>query len=290
MAKSFRKEEIELIRNIPARILHQRLSQTECTVSMHWHPHVELNLMLVGEAEFMVDGRPHSLAPGDFIIINSGDIHMGTARPEVPLKDRYQELVTILWDYPFLYRYVDHLSALRFEIPCSEELRQKLRDLILEIDRFYMEKNLCFEMEITSALLQIGIILLRHCLVSEDRLPESGSRSHLQAIQNAVSYIEKHFQEDLSLEEVAAQAHFTPAYFSQRFRQMTGVTYHDYLVNCRIKNSLREIRSTDLSITDIAFRNGFPSVKSFIAYFRKTYGTTPLQYRKAQREEKPLTG
>ena len=193
MAKNYRKEEIELIRKIPAKILHQRLWQTECTVSMHWHKHVEINLMLVGEAEFTVDGTKSFLAPGDFIIINSGDIHMGTARPDIPLKERHQELVTILWDYNFLHGYVDHLSTLRFEMPQSSELRKTLHDLILEIDRAYTRKDLCFEMEITSTLLQIGSILLRHCLVSEERLLESGSRNHLKAIQDAVLYIEKHY-------------------------------------------------------------------------------------------------
>lgn len=107
----YRKEEIEHINNIPARILHQQLSGTECTVSMHWHKHIELNLILKGEAEFTVDGIKSLLKPGDFIIINSSDIHMGTTPLQIPLQDRYQELITILWDYDFLHRYVDHLSG-----------------------------------------------------------------------------------------------------------------------------------------------------------------------------------
>ena len=285
MAKNYRKEEIELIRKIPAKILHQRLWQTECTVSMHWHKHVEIDLMLAGEAEFTVDGTKSLLAPGDFIIINSGDIHMGTARPEIPLKERHQELVTILWDYDFLHGYVDHLSALRFEMPQTNELRQMLRGLILEIDSAYTQKKLCFEMEITSALLQIGSILLRHCLVGEEKLPEGVSKKNLKVIQDAVHYIEKHYTANLTLEAIAQQTHLSPVYFSQKFKQLTGVTYHDYLVNCRVKNSLKDIRNTDLTITEIAYKNGFPNVKSFIAYFKKEYNTTPQKYRKAVEED-----
>ena len=284
MAKNYRKEEIELIRKIPAKILHQRLWQTECTVSMHWHKHIEINLMLEGEAEFTVDGTKRLLSPGDFIIINSGDIHMGTARSEIPLKERHQELVTILWDYNFLHGYVDHLSALRFEMPQSSELRQGLRELILEIDRAYTRKDLCYEMEITSTLLQIGSILLRHCLVSEEKLPESRRRKNLKSIQDAVHYIEKHYATDLTLETIAQQVHLSQVYFSQKFKQATGVTYHDYLVNCRVKNSLKDIRNTDLTITEIAYKNGFPNVKSFIAYFKKEYNTTPQKYRRTIEE------
>ena len=197
MAELYRREEIEHINKIPARILHQRLAGTECTVSMHWHKHIEINLMLSGEAEFTVDGTKRTLRPGDLIIINSGDIHMGTAHPEIPLKDRYQELVTILWDYDFLYGYVDHLPALRFEMPQSEELEGEIKRLIMEIDRAYAQKALCFEMDITSALLQIGSILLKNCIVSREKLPENGMKGNLRAIQEAVGYIEKNYAKDI---------------------------------------------------------------------------------------------
>ena len=280
MSRMYKKEEIELIKKIPAKILHQQLSQTECTVPMHWHKHVEINLMLSGEAEFTVDGEKTPLTSGEFMIINSGDIHMGTAPSEIPLKDRHQELITILWDYDFLHGYVDHLRELRFEMPQSHKLRQKLHDLILQIDQAYLQKELCYEMEITSTLLQIGSLLLKYCLVSEERLPDNGNKNNVKAIQSAVTYIEKNYAADLTLEIIAEQLHFTPAYFSQKFKQITGVTYHEYLVNCRVKNSLRDIRNTDLTITEIAYKNGFPNVKSFISYFKKAYNTTPQRYRK----------
>lgn len=282
MMELYRKEEIEHINKIPARILHQQLAGTECTVPMHWHKHIEINLMLSGEAEFIVDGVKRELKPGDFIIINSSDIHMGTAHPEIPLKDRYQELITILWDYDFLYRYVDHLSELRFEMPQSESLGEKIKGLIMRIDRAYMEKGICFEMDITSALLQIGSILLKNCIVSEEKLPENGMKSNLQAIQEAVSYIEENYAMNLTLDAISKHMGFTPAYFSKKFKQITGVTYHDYLIDCRIKNSLKDIRNTNLSMTDVAYRNGFPNVKSFIEYFKKAYNMTPLKYRNSR--------
>ena len=282
MMELYRKEEIEHINKIPARILHQQLAGTECTVSMHWHKHIEINLMLSGEAEFTVDGVKRELKPGDFIIINSSDIHMGTAHPEIPLKDRYQELITILWDYDFLYGYVDYLSELRFEMPQSESLREKIKGLIMQIDRAYMEKGICFEMDITSALLQIGSILLKNCIVSEEKLPENGMKSNLRAIQEAVSYIEENYAKNLTLDEIAAYMGFTSGYFSKKFKQITGVTYHDYLIDCRIKNSLKDIKNTNLSMTDVAYRNGFPNVKSFIEYFKKAYNMTPFKYRNSR--------
>lgn len=118
-------------------------------------------------------------------------------------------------------------------------------------------------------LLQIGSILLKNCIVREEELPTSSMKRNLRSIQDAVSYIEENYAKDLTLEKIAECMNFTPAYFSKKFRQMTGVTYHDYLIDCRIKNSLKDIRNTDLSMTKITYRNGFPNVKSFIHYFKK---------------------
>ena len=152
----------------------------------------------------------------------------------------------------------------------------------MQIDRAYMEKDICFEMDITSALLQIGSILLKNCIVSDEKLPENGMKSNLWAIQEAVSYIEENYAMNLTLDEISKRMGFAPAYFSKKFKQITGVTYHDYLIDCRIKNSLKDIKNTNLSMTDVAYRNGFPNVKSFIEYFKKSYNMTPLKYRNSR--------
>ena len=94
MIELYRKEEIEHINKIPARILHQQLAGTECTVPMHWHKHIEINLMLSGEAEFTVDGVKRILSPGDLIIINSSDIHMGTAPLENVAVEKFLNQIT----------------------------------------------------------------------------------------------------------------------------------------------------------------------------------------------------
>lgn len=277
----YKKEEIEHINKIPAKIIHQYLSGTECSVGMHWHKDIEINFMLLGEAEFTVDGKTKALHPGEFIIINSGDIHRGTAPMNIPVQERHQELITILWDYDFLHNYLEHLSNLRFEMPQDEFLIKQIRDLLISIGTIYLQKGTCFEMDISATLLQIGSLLLKNCVYDEDDSSKAIMQKSTKAIQEAVNYIENHCTEDLSLETVAEYMNFSQNYFSRKFKQMTGTTYHDYLIDCRLKKSLIDVKNTNLSSTEIAYRNGFPNVKSFIEYFKKNYGTTPQQFRKS---------
>ena len=155
MTQSYRKEEVTYCDHIPARIIHQMLYGSECFTSMHWHRDVEIDLFLQGSAEFTVDGRKRIVEAGDFILINSGDIHMAQAPTTIPLRDRHQELLTILWDYDFLHQYVEALPALRFDTPQDPALKKELRKLLMQIGILYLRRDLCYELDITSTLLQM---------------------------------------------------------------------------------------------------------------------------------------
>lgn len=277
----YKKEEIVHIDKIPAKIIHQQLSGSECSVGMHWHKDIEINLILLGEAEFTVDGKAYVLHPGEFNIINSGDIHKGTGLLDIPVQKRYQELITILWDYDFLHGYLDHLDTLRFYMPEDEFIIKEIRNKLISIGTAYLQKETGFEMDISATLLQIGSLLLKNCVCVEDNVSSNAIKRNVKSIQDVVGYIESNCTEDLPLGSVAAYMNFSPNYFSRKFRQMTGTTYHEYLVDCRLKKCLIDLKNTNLSSTEIAYKNGFPNVKSFIDHFKKNYGTTPQQYRKS---------
>jgi len=95
MEELVRKEEVAYCDQIPARILLQELKGTECFVKMHWHDEIEIDLILKGDALFYVNGRDVRLRPGEFILINSGDVHLGNGCPDAPLVERQMELITV---------------------------------------------------------------------------------------------------------------------------------------------------------------------------------------------------
>lgn len=278
--ETYYKEEIQHISKIPASIKHQMLVGTECYASMHWHKDIELNLMLFGESDFTVDGEKTHLEPGDFIIINSNDLHMGQGRTDIPLSERRQELITILWDYDFLQQYINDGSELRLEMPKDNAIVSQIRDEIVQIGVSNLHKEFAYEMDVTARLLRIGILLLQNCIVANESQKNITLRNKINEIQKAVTYIEGHCDEGLTLNNVAEYVNLVPSYFSRRFKQVTGITFHKYLTSCRIKKSIMDIRNTNLTVNEIAYKNGFPNVKSFIEAFKEIYLVTPQKYRK----------
>ncbi len=107
-----------------------------------------------------------------------------------------------------------------------------------------------------------------------------------EAIASAVAYISERFRYPMSLEDLAAHAAISPYYFTRVFRQETGVTPHQYLINTRLANAKFLLRTTEDSIKDIAINTGWGSESTFCTAFRKAVGVTPSAYRKRKLYDK----
>lgn len=101
-----------------------------------------------------------------------------------------------------------------------------------------------------------------------------------EAIQDAAKYIYRHFREPLTLELISERAHLSPAYFSRRFKKLTGFGYKEYLNYVRLKEASRLLLETDLPIMDIAQLSGFSDGNYFGDLFKKEKGISPRMYRK----------
>lgn len=105
------------------------------------------------------------------------------------------------------------------------------------------------------------------------------SARHANVIHQSVQYINTHFNEKITLEEMARRVYFSPAYFSRVFKNETGETFSAYLTRIRINRSKYLLRRRDLRLADIALMVGFEDQSYFTKVFKKSEGTTPLRYR-----------
>ena len=104
-------------------------------------------------------------------------------------------------------------------------------------------------------------------------------------IEQILRYVQTHWNEPITLAQVAAEQFLSESYLSRIFRRHLNMTFNDYVVAVRLEHAEADLRKTDHSITQIAYRNGFQSTNAFIEYFRRRYGTTPGKYRKSITEE-----
>ncbi len=127
--------------------------------------------------------------------------------------------------------------------------------------------------EFLSTFLSLMCGAIKHCH-EERKLQEE------QPIRLAKGYIEEHYTQPITLEEVASVANLSPAYFSAVFKKYTDKNFSEYLIDRRIKEAKRLLRETTCNIKEISDQVGYRDQKYFSKLFIKVTGLKPNEFRK----------
>ena len=126
----------------------------------------------------------------------------------------------------------------------------------------------------------MGLLCLDKRYTVSDKSDLSNHRN-LYLLKNVLNYIDAHYTEKITLNELARTAGMSPKYFCHFFSEMTGRTPIDYVNYYRIERACCLLAGTDSQITDIAMLCGFNDVSYFTRAFKKYKGKSPGQYLKA---------
>jgi AraC-like DNA-binding protein len=102
-------------------------------------------------------------------------------------------------------------------------------------------------------------------------------------IWKARQFIEHHSDEEISLTKMAKAVNISPTHLSEKFKQVTGVNFVDYVARTRFDKARELLADGDLRISEIAFEVGFQSLSQFNRVFKRLSGKSPTAYRAAQR-------
>lgn len=100
------------------------------------------------------------------------------------------------------------------------------------------------------------------------------------AVNEALDYIEEHFNEKISIADVANMHHFNVCYFGNLFKKNTGISFTGYIVNKRLKKAEKLLKETDYPISEISAMVGYDDVFHFSKLFKKYKNISPSDYRK----------
>lgn len=119
---------------------------------------------------------------------------------------------------------------------------------------------------------------------SNSELPADIPPRYKERVQGILRYLNDHYSEPITLEDVAEELFLTPQYLSRFFKNCFHKNFKDYLSDKRLFHAHREICFTDDPITDIAFRCGFSSVNVFSKAFHNRYSISPSRCRKEAKQ------
>lgn len=258
-------------------------NDTMLSYAPHWHSAFEMIAPMEGNYLATVSGQTFELSPGDIFLIPSGEPHSLTA----PTRGAR---------FIFLFEF-DQILAMKgasFLASCMSRPMLINRStcpavyageaaLFGEICTEYLRDDGLRDITIYSKLLRLfityGQVRLNTDGGAVPQPPHSSVRNYAERFDAVFNYLDRHFAEDLTLEDVAAVAGFSKFHFSRTFKQLSGSNFYEYLCHRRIKSSESLLMQPGMSISQIALQSGFSSVSTFNRTFKKMKGCTPTQYR-----------
>lgn len=251
-----------------------RASYITQTFPRHFHEDFPLGVVEQGALGFYYHGANVVAPAGSINLANPGDVHTGQAAAEMG------------WTYRMFYFDCACLHAIAAELGGNSRdlpffahgvlddpaLAQQICDLHLTVESASSE-----QLEIESRLLAVlANLIMRHAAMRPAlrRIAENH-----QAVKRAREYLETHYAENVSLEQLAQIAYLSPFHLVRLFHQEVGLPPHVYLTQVRV-NHAKTLLAHGYPITDVAFDVGFVDQAHLHKRFKRIVGITPGQYRK----------
>lgn len=238
-------------------------------------PCYQILMVLQGNVQIQNETYGHEYSLRDMVILSPGkNYHV------IPAPDNLALVLGLERNF------VQEQLGNNIQIVCdSREEPQKdyaqLRNIISSIVSSYYENAEGNKLMIYAMLFQLMALLQKYFIVSTINLSGAPQNArHLSRIQEIINYIEENYQSAITLSSLAESLFLSPQYLSKFIKQHFHKTFYDYLNQVRIEHALAEIQYTDMSITKIAFNNGFPNLTAFNKIFKDFYHTTPSSYRR----------
>jgi len=236
---------------------------------LHTHTHTELFFIVSGKGQFLIQDQVFPVDVSNLVIINPNVPHTEASLNAQPLEYIVLGIsgIELAADANFNGQFciLDHFE--------SVEISSCLRNILREMEL----KNADYEDVCQSYMEILMIRLMRNIAIAAQDEPQviSGNRQ-CAAVKR---YIDQHFKEPLTLEQLSEEAHMNKYYLSHAFKREYGVSPINYMISRRIEESKYLLVETDLSMSQIAQILGFSSLSYFSQVFRKNQEISPMEFR-----------
>lgn len=236
---------------------------------LHSHTFFEMELILSGTGETVLNGITHPLLPGTVYVTLPTDLHSLSAQNGSSFS---------IWNISFMDTALPAALTDRLIYNTRENLTQldevTLHDVCTLYNRILSEQQNPAENSETVASLCLETIFT--LLIRQMSPPEAEPNEH--SILEAIRFMHQHFLEPISQNEVARHIGLSTPYFSALFREKTGCGYKDYLIKLRLSYASKRMRLFGISATNACYEAGFNSYSSFSKAFQRIYGSSPGKY------------
>ncbi len=276
-------------RLLPYKLYQTQVKDGQPDILLHWHPEVEIQFIREGSARYHINNTYFDSQPGDIILMSPHAIHSIHPHENTPhVTDTLQFHLDMLGysrtDQTSLY-YLNPLQKAQVTfLPRIQEHDpgyQAIKTCLLEIFEGITAHDRHFELRLTGQLFELIYLLFYYRYVIKKENDDMYRKS--EKIRDIIDVIHQQYQDKLTIDQLAQQMGYSKAHFMTVFKQFTGVSCIEFIIQVRLQKSTELLSNTLLSVLEIANQVGFTNLSNFNRQFKRYYHLSPTAYRKAQK-------
>lgn len=256
-------------------------------VALHHHDFYEVYFFLAGNVQYNIENRSYLLTPGDVLLISPMELHQPMFRGE----HREYERIVLWIDKQFLESFgmpgvcftpcfdtasPNHSNLLRPEGVQRQFLMFLLEQLISETVSDEPYQEICALSYLAQVLVLLNRLAIQQRKDDQTAVPDS-------TVYNVLGYINEHYNENLSLDDLANKFFISKYHLSREFQRLVGTSVHRYIVQKRLVMAKQMLSAGKLS-TEVYQNCGFGDYSNFYRAFKAEYQTSPKEYVRRLKE------
>lgn len=255
-------------------------------IRLHSHEFYEVYFFLGGSVSYSLGPHHYILQEGDILLLKSNELH----GPIFATTSQTYERI-ILWINKALLQELSSDLPLETCFILSESLL--IRPNLPEIQYIlFLLKELIAEQHLTAQTSPDSFghttyhkTLLTHLMIKLNRLALSHTKSNTtsELINGVLSYLDKHLDEDICLDTLAAEFYISKYHLSRQFKAAMGITPYQYILKRRLAKA-KLLVADGTSLTDACKICGFKDYSSFFRAFKKEYGLAPKTIKQNKKD------
>ena len=237
------------------------------TFPAHWHDYFEFELILSGQGRHTYNNVTSTITTGCAYLMSYNDFHSLETLTDL-------EIVNIRFNESLLDESLVRAIRLggKFNCKFDEAEAEKILGYISSLSEESVSDKPFTKLSRASLLSKIIIEMVRKCGSKE-------TMSSNTPVQKAIYYIYENFCKPLTLEKVSKELSISQNHLGSLIKKEIGMSFSEYLNSVRLKYACDLLKSTNMSVKEIAFSSGYSSVEYFLYIFKQKLKTTPTKYR-----------
>lgn len=240
----------------------------------HWHRSLELFYVSGAGCTVWHSGKTRKLREDDLEVINSGEAH-----EFYDFQDGEKKGCSVIISYSFIKELLPEFDELYFVVQSDHPAYHRVTGAMMKILHLSQNTESYRQLMLRSAMYELLYLLVKYFCVKKNSVVDVRTQKYAERYKKILEYIKQHYNESLTLSEVAEQFALTQVHLSRTFKEYVGINFTRYIKVLRVQKAKELLLKTDLNILDIALQVGEPDAKTLIHDFKREYGMTPKQYR-----------